>query len=160
MLNATNQSHLDRPHGCLNRGAQIFMAIHSDKRMKRLFLYLIPPLLLAIATAGLAVAAGCPARQGPMTVTTGSSEFHVHAETARQRIRTHLSSQTTDPDGEAKWNVPFELRPTAPTTRAILLVHGLGIRRGPSPMSRAALRIRVMWCVRCCCPGMAPRLPT
>lgn len=102
------------------------MAIHSDKRMKRLFLYLIPPLLLAIATAGLAVAAGCPARQGPMTVTTGSSEFHVHAETARQRIRAHLSSQTTDPDGEAEWNVPFELRPTAPTTRAILLVHGLG----------------------------------
>ncbi len=55
-----------------------------------------------------------------------SSGFRTHIETARERVRAHRNFQTQNPDGEVEWNIPFELRPATPTTKAILLVHGLG----------------------------------
>ncbi len=87
---------------------------------------LITMLFLATTPVGLAMGAGCAAQQDSAASMTHSPAFQAHAEATRKWVRAHRSFQTQQLDREVEWNAPFELRPPTPTTKAILLVHGLG----------------------------------
>lgn len=65
-------------------------------------------------------------RQDSAAPLTRSPTFQAYAETTRQWVWAHRSFQTQHPDSEVKWNTPFELLPPTPSSKAILLVHGLG----------------------------------
>lgn len=57
---------------------------------------------------------------------TGSPNFQTYAQASRNWIQENRSFQTENQSDELKWNSPFELHPPTPTSKAILLVHGLG----------------------------------
>ena len=88
--------------------------------------HLITMLFLVFPAVGMAMGAGCAVRQDSATLMPRSPSCEVHAEATRPRVLAPRSIQTQRPDSEVEWNAPFELRPPAPTTKAILLVHGLG----------------------------------
>lgn len=79
-----------------------------------------------VATGLLGMAMGCSAQTDIAVPTTHLSAFQAYTETTRQLLGAQRSFQTENPLHEIEWNAPFELHPPAPTTKAILLVHGLG----------------------------------
>jgi esterase/lipase len=65
-------------------------------------------------------------RSSAISPPTGFRDFQTYTQASRNWIQDNRSFQTENQSDELKWNSPFELRPPMPSTKAILLVHGLG----------------------------------
>lgn len=96
--------------------------------MKQSTGHLLTTAFLVVTALGLAMAAGCTAREESVRFSAfyAHPDFQSHTATLQHWVREHRAFQTETPDREIEWNTPFELRPTTPSTKAILLVHGLG----------------------------------
>ena len=74
----------------------------------------------------LAVAVACVSQPQASTPEIEYGSFQAYLEQSRQWVQNHRHFQTRNREDELTWNTPFETRLTAPTQKAILLVHGLG----------------------------------
>ncbi|GFM55996.1 lipoprotein [Pseudomonas cichorii] len=69
---------------------------------------------------------GCTRQPEAQTAVTHHASFQAYLQDTRQEIRERRLFQTESRDNELVWNAPFEIRPAAPSGKALLLLHGLG----------------------------------
>lgn len=69
---------------------------------------------------------GCAAQQNSSAPSTGYTGFQTYAQASQDWVKRNRNFQTDNTSSELKWNSPYELRPSTPTNKAFLLIHGLG----------------------------------
>lgn len=84
-------------------------------------------MLGVVATlACLAMTAGCARQPSAADAMTEPETFQAYAQASRAWIEEKRLFQTENRADELAWNAPYEVRPDVPSTKAILLLHGLG----------------------------------
>ena len=82
---------------------------------------------VAVASvACLALTLGCARQPSAADATVQPENFQAYAQASRALIEEKRLFQTEQRSDELAWNAPYEVRPDAPSDKAILLLHGLG----------------------------------
>jgi esterase/lipase len=82
---------------------------------------------VAVASvACLALTLGCARQPSAADATVQPENFPAYAQASRALIEEKRLFQTEQRSDELAWNAPYEVRPDAPSDKAILLLHGLG----------------------------------
>ena len=96
--------------------AFVLISSISERVNFELVLHRLPLLLCALALQA------CAASDQPL----GQASFAEYRQQTIEWMKANRSFQTSNHAAEIEWNAPQEWRPQTPTTRGILLVHGLG----------------------------------
>ncbi|AXA54308.1 alpha/beta hydrolase [Pseudomonas thivervalensis] len=81
---------------------------------------------VAATVACLALMAGCARQPSATDARTEPATFQDYTQASRAWIEARRVFQTANRSDELAWNAPYEVRPDAPSSKAILLLHGLG----------------------------------
>ncbi|WP_434563821.1 alpha/beta hydrolase [Pseudomonas sp. Z4-20] len=81
---------------------------------------------IAAIVASLTLMAGCARQPSAADARTEPATFEDYTQASRAWIEERRVFQTANRSAELAWNAPYEVRPDAPSSKAILLLHGLG----------------------------------